>query len=282
MSEITPRVTIGVQSYKNVEMLRMCLQSIAEHADQTDVEVIVADAATEQETKLLMQEEFPAYQFIPHAQNVGFVALVNACLKQSRGEYIFILNPDTILESETIAHLVAYMDEHQDVAMCGPAQKNFDGRREITRFNFYKLTTILYRRTLLGRLPFAKRHLERFQMKDRWDVTTPYPAPWVIGSAMFVRRRAYDVVGEMDTRFFMYMEDVDWCRRFWEAGLRVVYHPGITLFHFYGKGSAGKVRLGSMLFNRLTWIHMRSALTYFSKYRFQSSPFCSEDTDARS
>jgi N-acetylglucosaminyl-diphospho-decaprenol L-rhamnosyltransferase len=279
MNNSHPRVTIAVQSYKNVEMLRMCLDSVSKHASRADVEVIVADAATSHETAMLMREEFPSFQFISHKKNVGFVALVNTCLERSLGEYIFILNPDTLLEEATIDDLLVYMDAHQSVGMCGPAQKNFNGTKEITRFDFYKPITILYRRTFLGRLPAARDHLEKFELRNLWKNLDPYPVPWIMGSAMFIRRSAYDKVGGMDTRFFMYMEDVDWCRRFWEQGICIMYHPNITLFHFYGKGSAGNEVPGGVLFNRLTWIHMKSALLYFWKYKMRKSPFDYKQVD---
>ena len=73
-------------------------------------------------------------------------------------------------------------------------------------------------------------------------------------------------VGPMDQNFFMYMEDVDWCRRFWENDYAVTYVPDATVYHYYGKGSAKGGFFGSLLFNRLTWAHLRSAFIYFRKY----------------
>jgi len=275
---MSPKITIAVQSYKNIEMLRLCLSAVEKNTRHSDVEVIVADAATSYETEVFMREEFPNFHFLSHKENVGFVALVNACLKESKGEYIFILNPDTVLEEKTVPQLEAYMDANTDIAMCGPAQKNFHGKREITRFNFYHPLTILYRRTFLKKLPFAKKHLSRFMLMDKVGVSEPYAAPWIMGSAMFVRRSDYEKIGPMDRRFFMYMEDVDWCRRFWERGLRVYYHPTIELFHYYGKGSAKKTFPGGAFFNKLTWIHISSAIKYFTKYAFVATPKMPQDS----
>jgi GT2 family glycosyltransferase len=70
----------------------------------------------------------------------------------------------------------------------------------------------------------------------------------------------------------MYMEDVDWCRRFWEAGLSVVYHPGITIYHYHAKGSARGGVIRALLSNRLTWYHIESAVKYFWKYRHKKNP----------
>jgi GT2 family glycosyltransferase len=100
----------------------------------------------------------------------------------------------------------------------------------------------------------------------------PYAVDWVIGSAMFVRKSAMEKVGKMDSRFFMYMEDVDWCRRFWEKGYIVCYNPQITMYHFYGKGSAKGGILKGLLFNKLTWVHIDSGIKYFKKYRHKVLP----------
>lgn len=260
-----PRVSIAVQSYKNPEMLAVCLRSVREHCADVSYELIVADGATDAATATLMREDFPDVVFLPHADNVGFSALVNACLERARGEYVFLINPDTVVESDTVAKLLAFMDTHPTVGLCGPRQKNFNGEVENTRFRFYRPQTILYRRTSLKHLAFAKRHLAWFEMRDvtRAD---PYPTEWVIGSAMFVRKSAVDVVGPMDRRYFMYMEDVDWCRRFWEKGFVVCYNPQVSMYHFYGKGSAKGGALRSMLSNRLTWVHIASACKYFVKF----------------
>ncbi len=266
-----PTVTITVQGYRNPQMLRLCLNSIQKYADLGVHDVIVADGETQQETHMMMREEFPHFHFLPQEKNIGFGALVNACLKHAKGKYIFVMNPDTILEEKTLGDLTKFMNERKDVGICGPMQKNFNGKIENTRFAFYKPQTILYRRTFLRHLPFAKKHLAHFEMREVRD-KNPYPVAWIMGSAMFARREMIEMVGGMDTRYFMYMEDVDWCRRFWEKGFKVYYHPQITLFHFYGKGSARGTFLQNILFNRLTRVHIVSAYKYFTKYAFRTTP----------
>jgi N-acetylglucosaminyl-diphospho-decaprenol L-rhamnosyltransferase len=266
-----PKVSIAVQSYKNPEMLSLCLRSVQEHCAHFDYELIVADCATEEDTIMMMREDFPQTVFLPHKENVGFGAMVNACIDHAHGEYVFFINADTILEKDTVVKFISFMDVHTNIGLCGPRQKNFNGKYENTRFRFYQPMTILYRRTFLGKFGFAKKHLNRFEMKDV-KKSEPYPVEWVIGSAMFVRRSMMEKVGKMDSRFFMYMEDVDWCRRFWEKGFIVCYNPQITMYHFYGKGSAKGGILRSLLFNRLTWVHIASGIKYFKKYKDRPKP----------
>jgi GT2 family glycosyltransferase len=267
-------LSIAVNTYKSPELLRLCLESIERFMPRSGIryEVMVVDSATEEDTEMMMREDFPNVRFLPFRENVGFKSLINTSLDEARGEYVFLINGDIILTEGAVPELLAYLRQHQDIGILGPKQFNFNGSIQQSFFRFYKPATILYRRTFLGRFAFAKRHLDWFGMKEIGDPKEPIPAEWIIGSALLVRRKVALEVGHMDNRFFMYMEDVDWCRRFWEKGLRVVYYPQCFVYHYHGKGSAEGGFLRSILSNKLTWYHIESALKYFWKYRGQKSP----------
>ncbi len=266
-------LTIAVNSYRNPEILRLCLRSIEKEMAHTgiDYEVLVADSATEEDTEMLMREEFPAVRFFPFEKNVGFKTLVNASLRQAKGKYIFLINSDIILTEGAVGKMMRYLEEHPTVGILGPKQLNFNGGIQESCYRFYRLETILYRRTWLGKLPFGKRHLEWFTMTD-YDRKEPKKVDWLLGSALLVTQESAQKVGPMDERFFLYMEDVDWCRRFWECGFEVVYFPEAEVYHYHGKGSAKGGFFGSLLFNRLTWYHIESAIKYFLKYRNKNLP----------
>ncbi len=268
-----PELTIAINGYKSPELLRLCLQSIFAHMEGAGInyEALVTDSATEEDTEMLMREEFPHVRFFPFAKNVGFKAMVNKSLEEARGKYIFLINSDIILTAGAVAKMLAYLKTHPDIGVLSPKQLNFNETLQPSCFRFYRPLTILYRRTWLGRLPFAKRHLDWFIMAE-YDKRTPRGVDWVMGSAMLVSLEAVKKVGLMDQRFYMYMEDVDWCRRFWENGYRVIYYPEASVYHYHGKGSARGGFFGSLLFNRLTWYHIKSALQYFWKYRGKPLP----------
>ena len=266
-------LTIAINGYRSPELLRLCLRSIFEHMENTgiDYEVLVTDSATKEDTEMLMREEFPYVRFFPFAQNVGFKTMVNKSLEEARGKYIFLINSDIILTAGAVAKMLGYLKAHPDIGMLSPKQLNFNETLQPSCFRFYQPLTILYRRTWLGQLPFAKRHLDWFVMAD-YDKRQPKSVDWVMGSAILVSREAVERVGPMDKRFYMYMEDVDWCRRFWDNGYKVVYYPEAVVYHYHGKGSAKGGFFGSLLFNRLTWYHIRSAMQYFWKYRGKPLP----------
>lgn len=266
-------LTIAVNGYRSPEILRLCLQSIDKEMAGTgiDYEVLVADSATLEDTEMLMREEFPTVRFFPFQENVGFKTLVNVSIEQARGEYVFLVNSDILLSPGSVPMMLDYLKQHPEIGLLGPKQFNFNGSLQESCFHFYRLQTILYRRTWFGKLPFGKRHLRWFTLADQ-DLTKARAVDWIIGSAMLVSRDKALEVGPMDDRFFLYMEDVDWCRRFWERGFKVVHFPDTFVYHYHGKGSARGGFFGSLLFNRLTWYHIASALRYFWKYRHKSLP----------
>jgi N-acetylglucosaminyl-diphospho-decaprenol L-rhamnosyltransferase len=260
-------LSIIITGYKNPDLLKLCVDYIKKDLSlaKEQYEIIVAYSQAEETTKMMMRENYPEILFFPFAKNVGFQALVKKGIENSSGQYLLILNSDIIIKKDSIEKLLTYMRANPTVGMVGPRLVNFNETLQYSCFRFYSPITILYRRTFLGRFGFAKKHLDKFLMKD----SDPYAireADWLMGSALLVARQALEKVGLMDEQFKMYMEDTDWCRRFWENNYKVVYFPLAEMYHYHGRGSAGKGILRLIFFNKLTRLHIFSALKYFLKY----------------
>jgi hypothetical protein len=264
-------LSIVINSYKNPELLKLCLDSIGKNYSRKEFEIIVADSETEEDTEILMREVYPNIKFISFKKNVGFQTLVKRGIEESKGEYVLLLNGDILITENSIEKLLDFLKTNSQIGMAGPQLINFNGTLQYSCFRYYRPLTIIYRRTFLKKFVFAKKHLDWFLMKD-YDHKNPKEVDWLMGSALLVSRAAVTKVGLMDPRFFMYMEDVDWCRRFWENGYKVVYFPQSKMHHYHGKGSAKGGVLRSLFFNRLTWIHISSAVKYFLKYRKKPLP----------
>jgi GT2 family glycosyltransferase len=264
-------VSIAINSYKNPELLRLCIESIKRNVQNVSFEVIVVDGETEESTAMMMREDFPDVRFFSFRENVGFRRLVGKGLEMSHGSYVLLLNSDIVVTPGSVEGLYEFLKSRPDVGMVGPKLLGFNELFQESCFRFYKPMTILYRRTFLSRFEFAKKHINWFLMKE-YDHLHPQEVDWLMGSAMMVSVDAVNKVGYMDQRFFMYMEDVDWCRRFWENGFKVMYYPYVHMYHYHGKGSARGGFLRSLFFNKLLWYHIASALKYFAKYRGKKLP----------
>lgn len=252
-------------------MLKVCIDSIRKNLTIGNCEIIVADSESEEETEMMMREDYPEIAYIPSRENIGFEGTVKNGLEKSRGKYILILNHDIIVKKSSIENLLEFIKNNPETGLCGPKLLNFNETLQPSCFRFYTPLTIIYRRTFLGRFKFAKKHLDKFLMKD-FDHKSKREVDWLMGSALMTTGKAVKKVGLMDKRFRLYFEDVDWSRRFWENGYRVVYFPQSEMYHYHGRGSAGRSVFQALVSNRLTWIHIFSAIRYFLKYTGKSLP----------
>lgn len=265
-------LSIAINNYRNPELLKLCIDSIKKSVLNVTYEIVVADSETQEETEMMMREDYPEVNFFPFKDNVGFQAMLKKGIEESSGKYILLLNGDIIVAPDSVQKLLDYAKGNLEVGMTGPKLLNFNGTLQYSCFHYYKPLTIVYRRIpLLQNFGFVRKHLDWFSMKD-YDHKSPREVDWLMGSAMLVSRAATEKVGMMDTRFFMYMEDVDWCRRFWENGFKVVYYPYSAMSHYHGKASDKGGFFYSIFCNRLTWTHISSGIKYFLKYRGKETP----------
>lgn len=220
----------------------------------------------------MMREEFPEIKLYAHSNNLGFAKLANRGLKNASGSYLLILNADIVIEKKSVDLLLDYLKNNPDVGVVGPKLINFDGHTQHSFFRFYTPLVILYRRTALGKLRFARKKIDQFLYKDL-DSKNPQEVDWIMGSAMMTSKNASSKIGYMEEKFgFLYFEDVDWCRRFWEKKYKVVYYPHSKMYHYHGKGSASMNALKAIFFNKLTREHIVSGMKYFWKYRGKPNP----------
>src|SRR3989338_2980403 len=179
-------LTIAINNYKNQELLKLCLDSIKKNV-KIDYELLVSDSATEEETEMMMREDYPEIKFFPHKKNPGFKTLIKECIEKSSGKYIIFLNGDVIVTENSIENLLDFIKSDSAIGIVGPKLLNFNGTFQYSCFRFYHPMTIIYRRTFLKKLSFAKKHLDWFLMKDK-DHDNIIDADWLMGSALMISR----------------------------------------------------------------------------------------------
>ncbi|MBT3230894.1 glycosyltransferase family 2 protein [Candidatus Uhrbacteria bacterium] len=251
-------------------LLRQTLSSINRAAPKVKFEVIIIDNNPEAGFAQVLKDEFPHIHHIGLERNVGFGAAMNVGLKAAKGRYVLIFNPDIVVQPESLESMLEFMDQNPDVGMCGPKLMNPDGSLQHSCYRFPTIMIPAYRRTPLGRLPVGRKAVDHYLMVHE-DHGSQMDVDSLIGAALFTRRSALDEVGHFDERFFMYYEDNDLCRRFWENGHRVVYYPEAHMIHYHRRASADGSFI-RQLFNRFAWIQIASALKFFAKYRSSENP----------
>ena len=265
-------LSIIIINFKNPALLRLCLKSLDRVLDQNfKKEIIVVDVESSAETRNVISEEFREVKLVQFKDNIGFTRGVNEGIKSSSGDFFLILNPDIIPLKNSIESLYTYIESHPGVGLVGPRLLNFNGSPQYSCFRFPSPLTILYRRTFLGHLPFGKKALRHFLMQDT-NLDNTQEVDWLMGSAVMGHKKYLDKVGYMDENLFLYMNDVDWPRSFWENGYTVVYFPKASMYHYHKRESKGMFGIFDVLFKKESRWHVEDALKYFKKYKFKTRP----------
>lgn len=250
-------LSIIIVSWNVRELLRQCLHSIAEQGEALDLQVIVVDSASADGTSDMVAEQFPWVDLLAQDQNVGFPRGNNIGMNAAQGRFLFLLNPDTVVVGQALQQMIAYMEGHADVGLLGPQLRFPDGAIQSSRRRFPSLLTAFFESTWLE--PWAPRRVLRsFRVEEISDDKIT-DVDWVTGAAMMVRRTMVDDVGPMDERYFMYSEELDWCRRIKAAGWRIVYYPEAEIIHYVGKSSEQAIMARHINFQR-------AKLRYFRKF----------------
>jgi hypothetical protein len=249
-------VSIIVVSWNVQALLRRCLASIFA-ADRPRLEVIVVDNASSDGSAAMVRAEFPAVRVIANATNVGFPAGNNQGFDAARGRYVMALNPDTEIVGDALARMIDYIDAHPAAGALGPQLLNPDGSIQSSRRRFPTFATALFESTWLQGIA-PRGILRRYFMEDV-PVDAPHPVDWVTGACILVRREVLETVGGFDAGFFMYSEELDWCRRIRSAGWSIVYLPEARVVHHVGKSSEQAVAARHVHFQT-------SKVRYFRKH----------------
>ncbi len=257
-------LSIIILNYKAKGLVKQCLKGIKLLNLALNYEIIVVDNHSGDSCVEMIKQYFPHVKLIESDKNRGFAAGNNLGLKEAQGKYVMILNPDITILEGAIEKMHEFMETNESVGVCGPKLINPDGTVQMSCYHFPKFMVPIYRRTFLGNLPWAKKNLHHYLMKD-WDHNANREVDWLLGACLLVRRLAIDQVGLMDERFFLYFEDVDWCRRFWQAGFKVYYLAEAEMVHYHQRLSAENPGLRG-LFSDTTRIHIASWIKYFAKH----------------
>lgn len=252
-----PDLSIVIVSWNVCELLHRCLASLASGRETLAVEVIVVDSGSADGSAEMVRRDFPGVQLIARPDNVGFPRGNNIAIQQSTGRYILLLNPDTEVVGAALSTMVNYLDQNLTVGAVGAQLRYPDGRVQSSRRRFPTLATALFESTWLQ--PVApSRLLDKYFMRDRPDDAVS-DVDWLMGACLMVRRQVIEEVGALDEAYFMYSEELDWCRRIKTAGWRVVYLPTAQVIHHEGKSSEQAVTARHINFNQ-------AKLRYFRKY----------------
>ncbi|GMQ81978.1 MAG: glycosyltransferase [Rhodothermia bacterium] len=249
-------LSVVIVNYNVRDFLEQALKSVIEASDTLSTEIIVVDNNSADGSVEMVRSKFPEVTLITNQENTGFSQANNMAIRRARGRHLLILNPDTIVQEDTLTRLVSFMDQHPEAGAVGCQILNPDGSfaRE-SRRSFPTPDVAFYRLTGLSRLFPKSRRFGRYNMTYLpADQTAEVDA--LSGSCMMLRADALSQnhdskdkpgAGLFDEAFFMYGEDLDLCYRIQKAGWKIFYYPETQIIHYKGEST----KKGELLYVRL-------------------------------
>ncbi len=263
----SPLLSVIIVNYNSGDYLAQALRAIVGQSNNLEPEIMVVDNGSTDDSVHQARTEFPQVAWLLAAQNLGFARANNWAIRESKGKYILLLNPDTVAHDWAVSRLVSYLEGNPGTGIVGPKIMGAD--REIDFRCARRLPSLwgeLCERTLLYRRFPRSRWFARHLMGD-WDHGDQREVEAVSGACLFIRREVIDEVGLLDEGYFMFGEDMDWCWRVAQAGWKIVYVPDAVVTHVGGRSSTPEMR------GRLVLEGVRSHARFFAK-RFGSPYVC--------
>jgi GT2 family glycosyltransferase len=230
-------ISVVIVAWNARHYLELCLESLAKDPTWRRMEVLVVDNASADDTTEMIGRKYPWVNLIKSKENLGFSKGNNVAIRECQGRYIALVNPDVIVFPGCLDALADFLDENPKVGNVGPRVFNPDMTQQSTcrRFptlwnNFCAATQL--ERAFKGWRFFAGEHMFYFPHDRLLAVNV------IVGCFSMIRRETFDEVGLLDEDLFMYGDDVDWCRRAWNAGWQCVFYPGARAIHDRGKTTA--------------------------------------------
>jgi GT2 family glycosyltransferase len=241
-------VSALVVNYQVYSDLQRCLSALEAFLADDD-EVLVVDNASDPKQLSVVAAAHPRVRFLPQHDNIGFSAGVNLAAGHAKHQYLLLLNPDALMRDPVPRVLEQWLKEHPDTGVVGPRVLNSDGSVQASARRFPDLSTALGGRStwLTGRFP--NNWMTRRNLLGR-SATGPMDVDWVAGSCLMTTRSAFMRAGGLDEGFFLYFEDVDYCKRLAGLNLKCTYLPHVTVRHAGGHSAELVPELAIRAFHR--------------------------------
>ena len=207
--------------------LEQCLQSVQKALNGIDGEVFVVDNHSEDDSVAVLRTDYPWVRLIENQENVGFARANNLAIRQSDAEYVLLLNPDTVVDEDTLRQSLTFMDAHPKAGGAGVMMHNADGTLAPESRRAIPTPWV----SCLKMLGFTKRY---YMSHLPWD--QPSQIEIISGAFCLLRKKALDEIGLLDEAFFMYGEDIDLSYRLLKGGWQNWYLP-YSIIHFKGKST---------------------------------------------
>ena len=251
-----PRLSIVIVTYNSLSQIHVCLESLSAHPPSLEHETLIVDNASPDGTARAVRQRWTHVRVIEPAANLGFAGASNVGIRQACGEFVLLLNPDTMVSAGALDALVASLDARPDVAIVGPRLVDAAGRAELSFGAMIGPLAELRQKLLVAGnnrgAPLLGAYVNRLTRRAR-------EVDWISGACLLVRRADAEAAGLLDERYFMYVEDVDFCAAIRARGRRVLFTPDAEVVHLRSRSVASVPRA-------IEAAYRRSQLAFYAKH----------------
>ena len=229
-----PDLSVIIVNWNAKELLAACLESLFADGEEVTMELFVVDNASSDGSVEMVQTRFQEVMLIANAENLGFARAANQAIRRSRGRYILLLNPDTLVMKDALPRMVRFLDRQPLIGALGAkiltpnGSIDFRGGRR-----FPTPLTEFFDQARISKIFPSSRIFNRYLM-GYWDHNDSREVDLLSGACMMVRRETIEEVGPLDEDFFLYGEDVEWCYRIKKAGWKIFYYAEAQIIHLGG------------------------------------------------
>lgn len=231
------KLSIVIVNYNVKYFLEQCLHSVLKACGELEAEILVVDNNSVDGSVQMIRKKFPEVHLIENKENKGFSKANNQAIRKSHGEYVLLLNPDTLVEDDTLTKIVQFMDQHPESG--GLGVKMLDGKGKFlpeSKRGLPSPSVAFFKIFGLSRL-FPKSHLFGKYHLSYLDKDQIHEIDILAGAFMLLRKKVLDKIGLLDEEFFMYGEDIDLSYRITQAGYKNIYYPEARIIHYKGEST---------------------------------------------
>lgn len=250
-------ISLIIVNWNTKALLRNCLNSIYKTVSGITYEVIVVDNASNDDSGIMVKEEFPEVILIQNSANHGFGAANNQAFPIMHGRYALLLNTDTLLTENAVYELFSFMESNAEAGMACGQLLNRDGTKQNS---IASIPTLL---TLMCNMPLLEYVLPGRYPSKRYNYKSPVEIDSGVGACLMVRRKVIEEVGGFDERYFFFFEETDWALQIRSAGWKIYHVPSAFIYHLQGQS------IGRNVHSRIEFY--RSRYQFFHKWK--SGPY---------
>ena len=252
-------LSIIIVTWNSEHEITPCVESISRNTADINTELIIIDNYSSDKTPFVLKKiNYPNLQVYLNDENNGYTKAVNQGIKYAKGDYILLLNPDTVLSDNSLMQLTQFLKNNKGYGACAPRLINEDGTVQYSIRHFPGFRDMFFEFSLLSYIFPKSLVFGRWKMKY-FDYSTDADVDQPMAAVLMIQKNVLEEVNSMDERFFMFFNDVDICRRIWETGYKIRYLSDPEIIHKKGV---------SVYKNRTKMIKIwdEDCIKYFTKY----------------